>query len=276
MKKRFVPIFYLLAFLSLVSCYPEYKLAHTFIKSDKDISVMVLPTYVVFKDNLKTGEVKGLKKMSETEADSALLANSIFLKDISDSIFLERFTNSFLIELEALGIKVYNESYADSFLYLPSEAYIINVAQILLEEHYNRHEDKETIGEYEYFKTVDQNALTYNFWFEFTQVRNEKTPPKLFYTSETINDLVNGYFVENPFTGSVKYKYSVSEIDLDIIYEYAEILGQRYAGYFYDYLMNGFIYYNWTQKREPYFWMHYKRYNNTLDPDDDARFMEME
>lgn len=78
MKKRFVPIFYLLAFLSLVSCYPEYKLAHTFIKSDKDISVMVLPTYVVFKDNLKTGEVKGLKKMSETEADSALLANSIF------------------------------------------------------------------------------------------------------------------------------------------------------------------------------------------------------
>ena len=236
---------------------------------------MILPTYFVFKDNLKTAEVAGYEDMTDVEADSALIANAIFLKNISDSVFLDKFTNSLIMELEALRINVYNESFADSFLYIQSEAYILNIAQILLEEHYNRHEDKEVFGEYEYFKTVDLQAITYNFWFEFTKLNDGSREPELFYVSETINDLVSGYFVENPFTGSVKYKYSISEIDLDIIYEYAEILGQRYAGYLFDYLMNNFIFENWNVQREPAWWMHYKRYNKTLDRSDHERFTEM-
>ena len=260
----------------MVSCYPEYKLARTFIKSDKDISIMVLPTYFVFKENLKTAEIDGLKDLSDEEADSVLLSNSIFLKDISDSIFLEKFTNSMLVELENLGIKVYNESFSDSFLYIQSPAYILNIAQILVEEHYNPHQDKEVIGEYEYFKTIDQNALTFNFWFELTELNDEYQEPLLFFTDETINDLVIGYFLENPFTGEVKYKYSISEMDLDIVYEYCEILGQRYAGYTFDYLMNKFIIENWDVSRDPYFFMHYKRYNKTLDPTESERFIEME
>ncbi len=237
---------------------------------------MILPVNYVFKENLKRSEAGDTTGMSSEAIDSLLLAKSVLLKDISDSIFLETFINSMMIEFEKLGFKVYNQSYADSFLYIRSPAYILNIAQILVEEHYNQYQDKEEIGDYEYFKTINQNALTFNFWFELGELNDEKQDPELFYSSETINDLVTGYFIENPFTGAVKYKYQISEIDLDIVYEYCNILGQRYAGYTYDYLMNKYINENWDSYREPYYYMHYKRYNNTLDPTEEEHFIEME
>jgi hypothetical protein len=268
-------LFFIVAFV-VVACYPEYKLARSFIKADKDISILVLPTNYVFKENLKRSEAGDTSGLTGTQVDSLLMAKSILLKDLSDSIFLETFINSMMIEFEKLGFKVYNQSYLDSILFIKSPAYIFNIGQILMEEHYNKYKDQEMIGDYEYYKTIDQNALTFNFWFELGELNNEQQDPKLFFTSETINDLVTGYFIENPFTGSVKYKYNVSEIDLDIVYDYGAILGERYAGYTFDYLMNDYIQENWELYREPYFYMHYKRYNKTLDPAEEERFIEME
>ncbi|MCB2221094.1 MAG: hypothetical protein KQI35_11920 [Bacteroidetes bacterium] len=276
MRKFFNSILFISVLVLLAACFPEYKLARSFIKAEKDISILVLPTNYVFKENLKRSEAGDTSGMTGAQVDSLLMAKSILLKDISDSIFLETFINSMMIEFEKLGFKVYNQSYADSILFIKSPAYILNIGQILIEEHYNKYKDQEEIGDYEYFKTIDQNALTFNFWFELGELNDEQQDPKLFFASETINDLVTGYFLENPFTGNVKYKYNVSEIDLDLVYKYCAILGERYAGYTYDYLMNKYIQENWDLYREPYFYMHYKRYNKSLDSTEEERFIEME
>jgi len=149
---------------------------------------------------------------------------------------------------------------------LKSPAYIFNIAQIELEEHYNVHEDKQEFGDYIYYKKVDLNAVSYNFWFELSELNDENEFTHLFYVSETINDLVYGYFTENAFTGRVKYKFNKNEMDLDVVYRYCNIFGERYAGYTFDYLMNDYIEENWPLNKKRRYFMQYKRYNNTLDP----------
>jgi hypothetical protein len=237
---------------------------------------MILPTNYVFKKNLKVDELGEIKDLTDMQKDSALMANSSFLKEISDSVFLETFINSMLIEFEKLGFKVYTENQLDSFLFIKTPAFIFNIAQIELEEHYNVHEDQQDFGEYTYYKKVDLDAISYHFWFELSELNEENEKTKLFYTSETINDVVYGYFAENLFTGDVKYKYNVNEIDLDIIYRYSGIFGERYAGYTFDYLMNQYISENWPPDTKLQFYMQYKRANNTLDPTINDKFLEME
>jgi len=263
-------------FFVLSSCYPEWKMAKSYIESKPDISIMILPANYVFKKNLKISNEKDLKGLSEWEKDSVLMERSAFLKDMTDSVFLERFINSMIVEFEKLGFKMYTGNYLDSFLFIQSPAYILNIAQIELEEHYTVHEDQQDFGDYTYYKSVDLNAISYNFWFELSELNDEKEKPKLFYISETINDQIYGYFTENIFTGGVKYKYNVSEIDLDVIYRYCDIFGRRHAGYTFDYLMNKHINENWASKRNVKYYMQYKRENKSLDPTWKDKFTTIE
>ncbi len=275
MKFQYYTIIFVFIFL-LTSCYPEYKLAKSYIESEHDISIMILPTNYVFKKNLKVDEAGDLKDVDEVKRDSILIAKSAFLKNISDSIVLETFINSLIIEFEQLGFKVYTESQLESFLFLKTPAYIFNIAQIELDEHYNVHEDQQDFGDYTYHKSVDLNAISYNFWFELSELNDDKENTKLLYASETINDVVYGYFAENMFTGDIKYKYNVNEINLDVIYRYCGIFGERNAGYTYDYLMNKYIQENWPPDKNLRFYMQYKRRNNTLDPTINDKFVELD
>jgi hypothetical protein len=268
----YIPVLLLLSVLT--SCYPEWRLAKSYIDSDPGVSILILPTNYVFKKNLKVEEFDG-KQLQQDALDSALYANSVFLKNLSDSVFLEAFVNSMIDEFVRLGYRVYTESMLDSFLFVQRPAYFLNIAQVELEEHYSMHEDKQEFGEYVYYKNLDLNAVSYNFWFEISELNDDSANHKLFFASQTINDVVYGYFTENLFTGDIKYRYDVDEIDMDIIYRYAAYFGRRYAGYTYDYLMNSYVAEQFPQDKTLRYYMRYNRENNTLDPTINDRFVEM-
>lgn len=263
---------FLLIIISIVlitACFPEWKMAKAYIASKPDISILVMPTNIVYKDNLKTSDTAGSK------IESPGVENSLLLKEISDSIFLTNFTNSLYNEFSQLGFKVYTESDLDSFLFLQTPAYIFNIAQIQLEESYKQHEDKEEIDGLVYYKKTDLNALTYNFWFELSELNDGEQNTKLFFVTETITDLMNGYFNKDIYTGKVRYRYKINELDTSVVYDYCKIFGQRYAGYTFDYLMNKNIQEHWPENKQLNFYMQYKRYNHTLNPTWDDKFIEM-
>ncbi|MEZ5083741.1 MAG: hypothetical protein R2750_09865 [Bacteroidales bacterium] len=269
-------LYFILLSVILSSCYAEWKMAKGYIESKPEIAIMILPANYVFKKNQKIDNQKELQNFSELEKDSVLMAKSSFLKEVSDSIFLERFINSMYTEFEKLGFTVYTENYLDSFLFVQTPAYIFNIAQIELEELYTVYEDQQDFGDLTYYKNFDLNAINYNFWFELSELNDEKENTKLFFISETINDQVYGYFTENIFTGDVKYKYNITEIDMDVIYKYCTIYGRRHAGYTFDYIMNKYITENWPpNKRIPYY-MHYNRENSTLDMTWEEKFISIE
>jgi len=237
---------------------------------------MILPIDYLFKSNLKIEELGDTAGMSEWEIDSALMDNSIFLKDISDSIVLETFINSLMMEFEKLGFAVYTEDYIDSFLFFQSPAYILNIAQLELEEHSFEFEDSELIRGIEYYKKLQLNAININTWLEISALNADEEGRELFYANETIADIVDGHFGENLFTGKVKYNYRIVKMDEEIIYRYCELLGRRYAGYTYDYIMNEYIKQNFPSNKKLRFYMHYNRENKTLDTTVEDRFVEME
>ena len=237
---------------------------------------MILPANYVFKNNLKRDEIGDTSSLTSQEIDSLLFAKSLFLKDVSDSVFLETFINSMITEFEKLGFKVYLENVADSFIFFQSPSYILNIAQLQLEEGYNEFKDSDDFSGNTYYKSFQTNAVTYNTWLEITQLNPKKEGRKLFFASETIADIVDGYFTENLLTGQIKYKYQIMEIDADIIYHYCEVLGARYAGYTYDYFMNTYIMNHFPPGKKRNFYMHYNRSNNTLDATWDERFELME
>lgn len=275
-KEKVVQIAFLLFLLILTACYPEWKMSRSYIDSEPSIAILILPADYVFKKNLKIEEISDQDELNEWEQDSVLIANSLFLQDLSDSIFLETVVNSMLMEFEALGFTVYLENMLDSFLFVESPAYIFSIAQIELEEHYTVHKDQETFNDYIYYKNVDLNAISYNFWFELSELNDETENTKLLFASETINDVISGYFAKNMFSGEIKYKYNINELDMDIIYRYSDIFARRFAGYAYDYLMNAYLDENWPTNKKRRYYMRYNRDHNTLDPTWEDKFTIME
>jgi hypothetical protein len=276
-KQRFLFYFYILfSATMLLSCYPEWKLGKAYIESKPQQSLLIIPTDHVIKTNLKIREIGDTSEMLPEEIDSALIKNSIFLRDISDSMMLERYINSMIDEFMKLGFTVYTQEYLDTFLFLQTPAYILNIAQIQLEEHYTEHTDQEDFGEYTYHKTIDLNAITFNSWFEFSELNEDKKATRLLFASSSISDIASGYFMQNLFTGEINYKYIISELDMDVFYRYCEIFGERYAGYTFDYLMNEYITEHWPPGKKRRYYMQYRRENKTLSPSYDDRFNLMD
>jgi len=272
-----ITFYHIITFLALAltgsSCSPEWKLSKAYVALNPEPSIMLLPVDYVFKSNLKKEEIKDYKKLDEWELDSALFENSFFLKDISDSIFLETYINSMIEEFEKLSFHVFTEASLDTFLFLKSNAFILNFAQLELEEYYTKHEDQEEFGEYIYHKELYLNAVNMNFWFEFSRLNPQKGGRKVFFNSQEIADDAYGYFSENIFTGEVKYKYFLREMELEDIYRYCEILGARHASYTYDYLMNVYIANNFPSHKRRKYYMHYDRQSGTFDPAKRQRFI---
>ncbi len=90
-------------------------MAREFVESKPNISILILPVDYFFKKSLKRDEVGDTSVMTSSQVDSTALANSIFLKDVSDSAFLEIYINSMFDEFERLGITVYDESHLKTF-----------------------------------------------------------------------------------------------------------------------------------------------------------------
>ncbi len=270
-------IFLLFVFATaLFSCSTEQKMAREFVESKPNISILILPVDYFFKKSLKRDEVGDTSVMTSFQVDSTALANSIFLKDVSDSAFLEIYINSMFNEFERLGITVYDESHLESFLFIQTQAYILSIAQIELEEYYTVQEESQEIGDFVYHKNITLNAVSINSWFELNRLNPKEEGHELFYATEEISDFVDGYFSHNIFTGDVQFKYVKREMETEDIYHYCDILGQRYAGYAYDYIMNEHITEHFPAGKERRNFMRYNRANRTIDPAEANRFIFLE
>ncbi len=276
-KKHTYLILLLLVIQILNSCSYDRKLARQFVESNPDISILVIPTNEIFKVNMKRDELgDDTVDMDAWQIDSLLMAKSLFLKDISDSIFLEAYYNSFFDELDKLHIKTYTEDYIDSFLFIKSPAFLLNIAQIEVDEYIKEYSDSEDYNDFVYTKTLPLNAVSISTWFEISRLNNNKGSRRVFFSEDEVSDNVYGYFSENLFTGQVSYKYFLREMELDDIYRKCEDLGEKYAGYIFDYVMNSYISRNFPADRKRKYYMHYKRNINSFEPAYDNRFILME
>lgn len=225
----------------MTGCTLEKKLAKAFVDSEKSGKFFLLQPSIVFKYNLKEFEIPGIDTLDEFTKDSLLLENSLFLKSVADSVLINEFISGLKKSLEAYGSVVLVESAVDTLLASGGTPYIVNIAQLSLEEYIHPYSSEEVIYD-EVFVVdgLDLNAVNYNVWLELGSMNTEKKN-KVLFASDYLLDQVDGTFKQNLITGKLSYDFTIDTITMLQVYEASRQFGKVTAAYLYDYLMNSYI-----------------------------------
>ncbi|HRZ76683.1 MAG TPA: hypothetical protein P5248_04900 [Bacteroidales bacterium] len=239
-------------------CSAERNLSRAFARSWEPPALLLLTPDGVIRENLKTSEVDKLKGLSPQARDSLLLSGSTYLKDVSDSMFLDTYVNAFAEKLRSQGYTVYWESQLDTFLTLPGPSWILDMAQVMLEEYSIPKTEQQMFDDtITYYKRIDLNAVSMHSWFELSPVNTDNARLEVLYASHFLQDRLQGSFVRHPLKGTVSYKYSLREMQLNDIYHLAGILGIKYAGWITDHFMHNYVKMSLPESYRPRVWFHF-------------------
>jgi hypothetical protein len=272
MIRKICAAFWLPALLILVSCLPEQKLAQSFAKNPPKIRLMVTPPDFLYKYNHKGEMVENFSRMTDKQQDSALFFSSRYIQRISDSAVLEDYVNQFIAELRKAKFDVYLPDQLDSFLVDQTQAYMVNIAQIQLDEYIYPLEDKEAINDTVYYKKFDLNAVDFSVWIELSKYNAEKPKKTILYDSRSAFDDFDGNFVVDPFSTHVRYKYHIDTLALKDIYEMSKFLGLQHGEFLFDFFMNQWVLFNMPSNQYEIQYYHYNRSHNLLEATEDDRF----
>jgi hypothetical protein len=258
--------------LGLQSCLPEQKVASTFIKSPNTINLLVIPPDLVYKYNHKGESIDGFDNISQSLQDSALWVNSRYIQFLSDSLLLENYMNHFIDELRLLGFNIFLNNTIDSFMTGKPQSYVVDIAQMQLDEYFYPMEDEESYMDTIYQKTTNLNAVDFACWFDLSKANTENAKKTTLYSTSTSYDSFEGRFYNDIFTGRVKYKYNIDSLQVKDIYEMASYLGKKHAGYLYDFFMNQYIAKNMPAGTTMQDYYHYNHTRQSFTPAGEERF----
>lgn len=262
---------------SLASCSLERKLAKEFIESKDSLAVMLFMPDYVFKTNNKTPVIENIDQLSDTQKDSVLIESSLFLKETDNEFLISRFESSLQTGLQRFGMAVYTQDQLLEFMDVEHKAYKVMVAQIELEEgiYFYRAEEVffDSVLFYEDFYL---NMVNLNTWFEVARMNDVGADNHLLYASHYAMDGVDGRFMQNLFTDEVKFHYNLYPVKTEDIYTLAAKLGEKYAGYLYDYLLNEYIHKNFPAGQRPKNYLTFNPETRIISPAKDNRFIFMQ
>ncbi|MFH1120991.1 MAG: hypothetical protein V1775_14330 [Bacteroidota bacterium] len=237
---RFVPL--LTMMLLLFACSPERRLANMFVKTQHPVAVMFLTPDFSYRYSFKVPDIENFDSLPAAVQDSLLYYNSGLIQYLNDSILITGYLNGMSSGLKALGLNVFPSGAAEQFVNSGSEALIVNLVQLQLEEFYDSISDEASFGEEELYNyDLFITAVNINSWFEVSGFNQNDTATRVLFASQTITDYFEGGFRYFPFTGDVKYSYIIDSLDSDDFYREIRNIGLLYSGYLYDYLMNDYI-----------------------------------
>ncbi len=214
----------------------ERKLAKMFVEKARNnaLTIEISPPDFLYKYNRKTGILDTIPFTSARQKDSILWVHSDFIRRIKDSVFIARFMQGYRSELKKYGFRL-AVSPADSNMYR------VHVAQIELEEQYYLFSDTAYADNDVYVHRQFLNALDVSSWFllKGPLIKNKKG--KVLFAENLLTDNIEGHFTVDPYSGEIKYLYTLDSLTVKKIYGYAQNLGRTYAGYTFDYLLNAYI-----------------------------------
>ena len=260
------------------ACSPEKKIAKEFVYNGGKRYALVIPPDYIFKYNRKEWLLDSIKEnLTPDQKDSVLWELSTLVKDIDDSIYILKFIRGYDYKLAEFGFDVFSPKYTGVFMEKDSNAYVINIPQIEMEETIYPYKDETVIGGYTYFHQHYLNALDVSTWFEISKV-NDTAENKVLFANNILTDDLESTFEYDDLTDQVKYFYKIDTLTVNDVYKLAVLLGKRYAQYTYDYLMNKYIL---EHKKEGDTLMYYWHYDVNKDKfyqiwDEENKFIPVE
>lgn len=246
--------------VSITSCSTERRLAGDFLKKKEPVAVLLLAPDFIYKSSFKVPDVGNFDSLSVEIQDSLLFFSSDLVQYIDDTVFIKDYLKNLSLGLRRFGYTVYQPAASRDFMRNGSKAIIINLAQLQLEEYYNPINDEVSFSDEEqYTNELFITALNVNSWFELSRLNDTDTVKRMLYSSTTYSDYFDGGFRYLPFTGDVKYLYTIDTLTVDQVYYNVANTGLLYAGYIFDYLMNEYIARNMPKGRSQNIYFTYDR-----------------
>jgi hypothetical protein len=239
---RYIQLVIMVAAFSFSACSQEHKLAKQYCRNHKGDAVVIIPIYQLAKDNL-TISYDTIVTYSKMQLDSIAWFQSCYIRQISDSIFLTRFTNSLIKELSREGFNVYVSDSAADFQKLPDPKWLVLLAQLQLNENHSITDYKVSTekiqGVVNSVASLRLNTLILDSWIEAS--KNNLPKKQTLFTEESIMDKVtNGYdFITRK--GNEGLQKNRDSLEMEDVYKFAELSGRKRAESLFDHFMNEYI-----------------------------------
>jgi hypothetical protein len=250
----------------------ERKLAQGFINNPPPVSIQLFSPDALYKYSHKGELIPGFDSLSSAQQDSALFYSSKYIQYIDDSIYLEKYVNSFIDELRSLGFKVFVEESIDTFLNNQPQSYLLTMSQVQLDEYSFPMEDSAEFGDSTFYKSFELNGVDASSWFEINKMNTPKPVKTILHSKFTATDGFSGRFVLNGFSSDVLYKYKIDSLNVSDIYELATYTGRKHAGYLFDYFMNQYVSFHLPEGEEMQNYLHYNHSGKILEATEEERF----
>jgi hypothetical protein len=223
------------------SCSVEKRLGKEYMEHRPDtVALLLMPDYLL-KYNLKSYEFPGIDTLPQWQQDSILRTNSLFLKQMADSSVLTGFRENLKTRLQQYHIKVLEEQSLDTFLLVHHSGFVVNVAQISIEEYIFPYSfDYDLADEVVTVSDVDLNALNINVWVEISHL-NSELKNKVLFASNSIFDDLDGYFKQYLFSGKLQFEYTIDSLTVPKVYTFTNEMGTTCGSYIFDYFLNNYI-----------------------------------
>jgi len=254
-KFRLVFLF-LLSVIFFSACSLERKYAMKFIRQkDSSTAVLVVQPFSLDMYNNNKYNLDSINIPKGYSLDSLLFQQTHLLKHISDSIFLENYLNSFINSLRKNGFQVFLPDELEAFKDVLSPAYIFKFAQVELSEEIDPYVISEEFSGNNLYKSFDLNLVTLSNWFEFEA--RDTAWRKIFFAEDAISDEISGdVFLDKRNSTPVLY-YNIDSLSVKEVYQMATDVGEKYASYLTDFLMNSYIKKHFPSDLKPKVFFHY-------------------
>lgn len=244
MKAKHVFLFkpfllFLLITVLASSCSIERKVAKQFVNDAGNNAVMLLFPDQVFLVNSKKEDEQPAFFFGDIQYDSTLIDETIVFAELDNDELLKAFRLSMSNELNNYGFKVFPESEMENFLMQDSNLYMVNVAQIELQEFTTLVEDAINVGEIIYTKDIWLNGVNMAVWIELNAANNKTfAQPQVLFAENNLYDRYDGFFTQRFLTGDIDYRLTIDTITSRDVMVFVQYLGRLYAAYTFDFLMN--------------------------------------
>lgn len=265
MKPKLLFPFIICLVILFGSCSPERKLAARFVKNEQQAAVLVLLPDAIFKENLKW--------IVEKDSVTDTIQSALVIDKLQDKTVLEAFTSAYTKELSKYGLLAYTDKSIEEFMKIDSSAWMINIAQIEIQEYTTQYTDNQSFFGNDFSSDFALNGINSAFWFEFNPVNgNENQVPEIMFAANDLYDKFEGRFVMDVTTGELVYQLDLDTITNQDFMNQIKFTARLLAGYTFDYLMNKYIRENFPDA-DQYF--RYDPFRKRLYETSDDRFVPL-
>lgn len=260
---------------TLISCAPEMRIARRYIRSGHETPVLFFHTDSLMKISSKLPVADTVFDTSGRYLDSLAFSQTKYVQHINNKEFLRQYVAGFTAELDKFGFRVYNDTAAYKFFSDTTKGYIINLAQVELEEFSKQFTSGFMIDENGEPYQFDIDAVALNSWFEIRCSNCDSGLMQVMFAAHSRAGTVKTRMKQNEFTGDLYLGYDVADMNMIDVYGLADMSALQNASYLFDLVMNEYILHQMGDPAAKPAYLHYDVKKKKIKRAGEKKFIRM-